>query len=191
MEVPSPEDEDDCVSHDYGDGAGDGESGVGGGAAGGDFPDAAYGEAGLEVLGDGLEDEDGGDDAEEHVDEHEELAEPAEDPVALEVVDEGEEGGEVGCCGEDGEQPDDEEVVGDHGVHFGEADALDSDACDDLLVREGEEEFAGYRGAGGFLEAHEDDDGAEADGDEVGDYEGEEGLRGLMSVFTDICMISW
>lgn len=42
--------------------------------------------------------------------------------------------------GGDGRQhPDEEEVVGDHGLHLGEPDALEPDARDDLLVREGEQ----------------------------------------------------
>lgn len=44
---------------------------------------------------------------------------------------------------EQGQHPNNEEMVGDHGVHFREADGLEADAFDDLLVGEGVEELAG------------------------------------------------
>jgi hypothetical protein len=72
-------------------------------------------------------------------------------------------------------------VVGDHGVHFCEADGLNADSCEELLVGEGLEQFSAYGGGGGFSEAEEDDYGGEEDGEEVGYYEGEERLRGVVS----------
>jgi hypothetical protein len=48
-------------------------------------------------------------------------------------------------------------VVLDHCFHLGEADGLDADSGDDLLVGEGEEELATYGGGGGFAEVEEDD----------------------------------
>lgn len=56
---------------------------------------------------------------------------------------------------EEGEHPDYEEVVGYHGAHLGETDALDADSGEELLVGEGEEEFAqdfGFGAASGFRE---------------------------------------
>jgi len=54
--------------------------------------------------------------------------------------------------GEEGEHPDDEEVVGHEGVRLGEPDGLDPDADYDLLVRVAREELAadggGRRGGG-------------------------------------------
>jgi hypothetical protein len=53
---------------------------------------------------------------------------------------------------------------------------LDADACEDLLIGEGEEEFAAYGRGRGFAEAEEDDCGAEGEGEEICYYEGEEDL---------------
>ena len=81
-----------------------------------------------------------------------------------------------GC--EERHHPDDEEVVGDYGMHFGEAYGLDSDPVEDLLVGEGLQEFAGdFCWVGCAFVFPDDDDTAENDGDAGGDDEGEEGLN--------------
>jgi hypothetical protein len=68
------------------------------------------------------------------VDEHEHLAQPAEDPIPPEVLDESQEGGVVRRHREEGHHPDDEEVVWHQRGGFDQADGLDSDADYDLLV---------------------------------------------------------
>ena len=127
MQVPSRHAEDDYLPSDDGNRSCNTERSVGRRTSGLDFPDTSDGETGLHVAEDSLQDENARQDAKEHVDQHEDLAYPAEYPVALEVVDEREEGGEVGCCGEEREEPDDEEVVWYHCLHFREADGLDAD----------------------------------------------------------------
>jgi len=71
------------------------------------------------VLHNGHEDKNPRDARQDQIDEHEKLAQPAQDPVALEVVDEGEQGGDVGSGRQQRQHPDDEEVVRHHGLHFG------------------------------------------------------------------------
>jgi len=69
--------------------------------------------------------------------------------------------------------PDDEEVVWDHTIHLGQTDDLNADACEHLLVAEGEEEFA--RDFGGE-EGSEDDERREEERAAGGDNEGEKDL---------------
>lgn len=64
------------------------------------MPNTRNREPGRHILHDCLQDEDAREDPKRHIDEHEELAYPAEHPVALEVVDEGEQRGEIRCGGE-------------------------------------------------------------------------------------------
>lgn len=71
-------------------------------------------------------------------------------------------------------------MVGHHGREFCEADALDADACEDLLVREGEEEFSGDGPlARAWAEFVQDDGEGEGEGEEGGYDEGEEDLGGF------------
>ena len=61
------------------------------------------------------------------------------------------------CRGrKEGQHPDNEEVIRDHAVHLREADNLDADTREHLLVAEGKEEFAGDFGG---EERSEDDEG--------------------------------
>jgi hypothetical protein len=62
-------------------------------------------------------------------------------------------------------------------VHFGEADGLDANTVEDLLVGEGLQQFAwDLGGVGGPSVFVDDDYGAEKNGDGCCDDEGEEGL---------------
>ena len=92
------------------------------------------------------------------------MSEPPKDPVSLKVIDKGEQSGDMRGSGEDGQHPYNEKVVRDHCAHFGEADALNTDTRDDLLVAEGEEEFAEDLGLGFTPQLMQDDDAAEDDG---------------------------
>jgi hypothetical protein len=84
----------------------------------------------------------------------------------------------LGSGGEERHHPDYEEVVGNHGVHFGEADGLDSNPVEDLLVGEGLQEFArDFCWVGCASVFPDDDDTAKDDGDAGGDDEGEESLN--------------
>jgi hypothetical protein len=71
-------------------------------------------------------------------------------------------------------------VVRDHGFHFCEADRLDTDASDDLLVGEGEEKFSSNGGGCAFAKTEENDGGGEEEADAVCYYEGEKDLVGLV-----------
>lgn len=105
--------------------------------------DAGDGERGVvDAVAHGAQDDDAVQGAEHEVHEYEELPQPAEDPVAAEVVDEREQAGVVHGHGQQGEHPDEEEVVWHHGLDLGEPDALDPDARQDLLVRVRVEELA-------------------------------------------------
>jgi len=70
----------------------------------------------------------------------------------------------VGGSGDAGQHPYKEEVVRDHCIHFCEPNALETDAGDDLLVREGEEEFASDSCGGGAAELEDNDVGGEYEG---------------------------
>ncbi|KAH8718453.1 hypothetical protein HC256_003097 [Beauveria bassiana] len=110
-------------------------------------------------------------------------ATPAQDPVAAVVADEGEERGVVGGHGEQGQHPDEEEVVGHEGAHLGEGDGLHADALDDLRVAEAVEELA-PDGRGAAANLGEDDAGGEDEGEAGGDDEGEEDLWGKQKEHT-------
>lgn len=137
MQVPRGQDEDDDLSGDNSDGSSDTKRGIRGVTATLYFPDAGDRESRLQILHDRLEDEDSGQYAKEQVDEHEELPEPAQDPVTLKVVHKCEERGEVCCGGEKRQQPDDEEMIWHHVLHLRKADRLDANTGDDLLIGEG------------------------------------------------------
>lgn len=180
VQVPRAEEEDDARAGDDGDGGDDGEGAarlraLGAGVL---LPDAGDGQRGREGLRVGLQHEDAVDDGQDKVDEHGELAQPAQEPVALEVLHEGEQGGEGGGGAAEGEQPDDEEVVGDHAVDARQADDLDGDALDDLLVGDAVEDLARDVGAALGVDLFEDDEGGEEDGEAGRGDEGEEDLRG-------------
>lgn len=61
-------------------------------------------------------------------------------------------------------------------IHLRQSDTLNADSGQDLLVGEGEEEFARDEGGGAGAKVQEDDGSGEAEGEEVCDYEGEEDL---------------
>lgn len=67
-------------------------------------------------------------------------------------------------------------MVGDHGLHLCESNTLQTDASDDLLVGEGQEQFPENLGFIFSSKFVEDDDCAEEDGDSGGDYEGKQDL---------------
>lgn len=179
VQVPGGEDKDDEVAGHDGNGADVRQRAVGAGGlakVGGAVPDARHGQgAGPRALGDGLQDKDARDGRQGEVDKHEELAQPAQDPVAAVVVDEGEQGGVVRGHGEQREHPDEEEVVGHERVHLGEADGLDADALHDLRVAVAVEELAAD---GRVLAANlgKDDARGEDEGEDGGNHEGEEDL---------------
>lgn len=68
VQVQGGEDENEYLARDNCDGANNAEGGVGRAGALFNFPDAGDGQPGFEVLEDGLQDEDAGEDAEKHVD---------------------------------------------------------------------------------------------------------------------------
>jgi hypothetical protein len=144
VHVPDTEGENDAIARKDGDGAGDGNGRVGRRAVvrRRERPHARHGQRGRHILEHSHKNKYTKHRAQRQIQQHEKLAQPAQDPVALEIVDEGQQRGEMGGGGEQREHPDDEEVVGHHGVEFGEADALDADAGEQLLVAEGEEQFA-------------------------------------------------
>lgn len=71
-----------------------------------------------------------------HVDEHGELAHPAQNPIPLKVLNQSEESGKVGSGGKKSQHPNDEEVVGYHGLDFCQTNDLNTDPLDELLVGE-------------------------------------------------------
>lgn len=73
--------------------------------------------------------------AEGQVDEHEGLAQPAQHPVAPEVVHQRQQRRVVHRHGQQRQHPDEEEVVRHHLVHLRQPHHLDADARHDLLVR--------------------------------------------------------
>ena len=50
--------------------------------------------------------------------------------------------------GKQGEHPDDEKMIRNHGLHFGQPNALNANTGNDLLITEREEEFADYFSVG-------------------------------------------
>lgn len=182
MQVPGPEHEDDARGGDDGNGRDDGERLVAHGVLAllVLLPDAVHRQRGREALHVGLQDEDAVHDRQDQVDEHGELPQPAQHPVALEVLDQSQQGRECGCGAAEREQPDDEEVVGDQAAHAREADDLDGDAFDDLLVAEAGEDFAGERRGVAGVQFFEDYDAGEEDGEAGGGDEREEDLDGRM-----------
>lgn len=62
-------------------------------------------------------------------------------------------------------------MVWNHGLHLCQSDALQTDASDDLLVGEGEQQFPKYLGFIFSSEFVEDDYCAQNDSDSGGDYE--------------------
>lgn len=90
---------------------------------------------------------------------------------------------------EEGQHPDDEEVVGHQGVDLGEAHGLDADPVEDLLVREAIEQLPADQAQvvsvcveEGLLE---DEGEGEGDGEDGGDDESEDDLwMGMFSQLT-------
>lgn len=80
------------------------------------------------------EDENPQHDRQRQVHKHGKLPQPPQNPIALEILHQGQQRGERRASGEQREHPDYEHVVGDHGFVAREADDLDADAFDDLLV---------------------------------------------------------
>jgi len=89
-------------------------------------------------------------------------------------------------CGKQAQHPYYEKVVRDHGRDFCEADRLDPDSCDELLVGEGGEQLARY-GGGVQVELSEDDEEGEGDGQAGCDDEGEEDLGIIVSDMLGSC----
>ena len=110
----------------------------------GKSPDTGDRQSRRQVLRYGLKDEDPEYARETQVDEHEELTQPTKDPIPFEIIVQCQQSPDMSRCGKQGEHPDDEEVVRDHGLHFGKADALNANAGYNLLITEREEEFANY-----------------------------------------------
>ncbi|EGX91849.1 hypothetical protein CCM_06006 [Cordyceps militaris CM01] len=185
VQVPRGEHEDDHVARNHGNGADIRQRVLC--AAGGlakrrrrrlpaAVPGARHGQRGKgHAAGDDLQRKDARDAREGEVGEHEGLPQPAQDPVAAVVADEGQQRRVVRRHGQQREHPDEEEVVRHERAHLGEADRLQADALHDLRVAEAAEELApdACRTA-----AHlgGDDAGGQAEGEYGGDHEGEENL---------------
>lgn len=91
MQVPHAQREEDAVARDDADGASERERRVGRGRAlGTELPRARDREGGRDILHLREQDEDAGHAGDDEVDRHEDVAQPAEDPVAAEVADESE-----------------------------------------------------------------------------------------------------
>lgn len=184
VEVPRGREEDDAVARDDGDGPRVRGPDVARVVAL-DLPGACGGQCGgLEVLLHDLQHEDAVHAAQHQVDEHEDLAQPAENGVGAEGGDEDEEGQVVHAHREEGQHPDDEEVVRHQGVDLREPHGLDADAVEDLLVREAIEELAPDDAEGGLMRVEEgllqDQGEGEGDGEDGGDDESEDDL-GIIS----------
>ncbi|TPX14701.1 uncharacterized protein E0L32_005096 [Thyridium curvatum] len=146
VQVPRRQREDDAVARDHGPRADVHEPRVGRRAAvvpgRAVVPDAGDGQRRRQVAPDALQDVGAVDGAEREVDEHEGLAQPAQDPVAAEVAHEDQQRRVVHRHGQQRQHPDEEEVVGHEGRRLGQPHALDADARHDLLVRVAAEQLA-------------------------------------------------
>lgn len=79
--------------------------------------------------------------------------------------------------GEEGEHPDEEEVVGDQGVHLGKANALDAYPLEELGVAVAVEDLPSDGGRAAAELGYYDGQG-ETNGQEGRDHEGEQDLEG-------------
>ncbi|TLD24088.1 hypothetical protein PspLS_06972 [Pyricularia sp. CBS 133598] len=102
------------------------------------MPDAGDWQRRLDVVADTAQDVGTVDGAENQVHKHQELTQPPEEPVAAKVVNQSEQRGIVYRHGEQRKHPDEEEVSGGQG----EADRLQANALEDLLIRIGREQLA-------------------------------------------------
>jgi hypothetical protein len=78
-------------------------------------------------------------------------------------------------------------MVRHHALHFRETNGLDADACQDLLIGEGLQQFPTYWSGGGFPETEQDDGTGEQEGDEVCNNEGE--LKAMIAVLYRVVAI--
>ncbi|TQW08201.1 hypothetical protein IF2G_04077 [Cordyceps javanica] len=179
VHVPGGHGEDDAVADDDGNGADvRRDAGGAGRLAKGRraVPDAGDGQRGARhAAGDDLHDEDARHAREGKVDEHEQLAQPAQDPVAAVVAGEGQQRRVVRGHGQQRQHPDEEEVVRHQRVHLGQPDRLDADALHDLRVAVPVEELA-PDGGGPPADLGGHDAGGEGERDDGGDHEGEKDL---------------
>ena len=96
MQIPNAHTKEDALACNNGNCPRDGNARVGWGAVRRQLPHACNRQRGYHVLHNGHEDKNPRNARQDQIDEHEKLAQPAQDPVALEVVDESEQGGDVG-----------------------------------------------------------------------------------------------
>lgn len=82
-------------------------------------------------------------------------------------------------------------MVGYHGVDAGEADDLDADTLEELLVGEGGEDATRDVAGGEGAVFADDDEGGEEEGEGGGDDEGEEDLNVYISVLCEEGRIDW
>lgn len=178
MQVPDRERKEDELTRHDGNRARDGNGRVARRARVLDLPHAPNRQRGRQILHDAQQDHDAARAAQHEIHRHEELAQPPQDPVTLEVLVQRQQRADVRAARQQAQHPDDEEVVRHHGVHARQANGLDRDAREHLLVGEGEEEFArDGRGVWRVKVLAQDDERGQDEGRAGRDDEREEDAR--------------